>query len=414
MALFPQFPYANLHELNLDWLVENISQLMEDGTVISVNGMSGRVTLYTEKDVELPPRAFDSNWSVYRRIADKMAGLQFTGEKFFYITKNVGDEDFTIQEVFTSNNPPPYPVTSVNGRIGTVIIAGDNTPYNMDGVDTIEDVVANIQKAIGPVVQYTSCSVGVTAGQYVYLFMSGISGRTDGIYKAANNKSANTTWTTADLIPVSAGIGGVLANNDNAINILNNNMFISSIGSPPNNTLNNIDLYGSYFGSDSVIEGLPTSNTNRFYQMLCNKKIQFAMRYGANGIESYTVRYYINDRWYNWVDLALSSWVTDQFASKSKVFNTTPYAGGNQNYEITSPVTINDGTNLMVLLKHFGSPGVYDIDLVLLNRSGTNIYYSYIVHNSTANIIATSYTENKIMLTFNTNVYMSAHTIVTQ
>ena len=110
MALFPQFPYANLHELNLDWLIENISQLLEDGTVISVNGMSGRVTLYTEKDVELPPRAFDANWSVYRRIADKMAGLQFTGEKFFYITKNVSDEDFTIQEVFTSANPPPYPV----------------------------------------------------------------------------------------------------------------------------------------------------------------------------------------------------------------------------------------------------------------------------------------------------------------
>lgn len=215
MALFPQFPYGNLHELNLDWLIENISQLVKDGTVISVNGMSGRVTLYTEKDVELPPRAFDANWSIYRRIADKMAGLQFTGEKFFYITKNVDDEDFTIQEVFTSNNPPPYPVTSVNGRIGTVIIAGDNTPYNMDGVDTIESVVSNIQKAIGPVVQYTSCSVGVTAGQYVYLFMSGISGRTDGIYKAANNKAANTTWTSADLLPVTNGVGGLIAELDN-------------------------------------------------------------------------------------------------------------------------------------------------------------------------------------------------------
>ena len=224
MALFPQFPYANLHELNLDWLIENISQLVKDGTVISVNGMSGRVTLYTEKDIELPPRAFDANWSVYRRIADKMAGLQFTGEKFFYITKNMGDEDFTIQEVFTSNNPPPYPVTSVNGRIGTVIIAGDNTPYNMDGVDTIESVVSNIQKAIGPVVQYNTCAVGVTAGQYVYLFLSGITGRADGVYKAANNKSANTTWTSADLIPVATGIGGVLADNENSINTLNTNI----------------------------------------------------------------------------------------------------------------------------------------------------------------------------------------------
>ena len=44
MALFPQFPYSNLHELNLDWLIEKISQLLENGTVISVNGMSGNTT----------------------------------------------------------------------------------------------------------------------------------------------------------------------------------------------------------------------------------------------------------------------------------------------------------------------------------------------------------------------------------
>ena len=239
MALFPQFPYSNLHELNLDWLIENISQLVKDGTVISVNGMSGRVTLYTENDVVFPSRAFDENWSVYRRIADKMAGLQFTGEKFFYITKNVDDEDFTIQEVFTSNNPPPYPVISINGRTGAVIVAGDNTPYNMDGVDTIEDVVTNIQKAIGPVVQYNTCSVGVTAGQYVYLFLSGISGRADGVYKAVNNKSANVVWTSADLQPVTAGIGGLIANNDNAINTLNSTI-TSKFGTNYGNNTNPI------------------------------------------------------------------------------------------------------------------------------------------------------------------------------
>lgn len=230
MALFPQFPYSNLHELNLDWLIEQISQLMENGTVISVNGMSGIVTLYTDKDVVFPDLAFDPDWSVYRKIADKQAGLKFTGEKFYYITKNTTDEDFNVQEVFTSSNPPPYPVTSVNGqtgnviisipvtsvngRTGNVVLAGDNIPYNIDGIYTIEDVIIPLEKAIGHVIRYNTCSEGVTAGQYVYLIMSGISGRSDGLYKAVNAKSAGTVWTASDLSPVAGGLGALMAQND--------------------------------------------------------------------------------------------------------------------------------------------------------------------------------------------------------
>lgn len=227
MALFPQFPYSNLHELNLDWLIEQISQLMENGTVISVNGMSGIVTLYTDKDVVFPDLAFDPDWSVYRKIANKQAGLKFTGEKFYYITKNTTDEDFTVQEVFTSSNPPPYPVTSVNGqtgdviiavpvtsvngRTGNVVLAGDNIPYNIDGSYTIEDVIIPLEKSIGHVIRYNTCADGVTAGQYVYLIMSGISGRSDGLYRAVNAKSAGTVWTASDLAPVAGGLGALIS-----------------------------------------------------------------------------------------------------------------------------------------------------------------------------------------------------------
>ena len=237
MSLFPQFPYSNLHELNLDWLIEKISQLVENGTVISVNGLSGVVTLYTDKDVVFPDRAFDPDWSVYRRIAEKHAGLQFTGEKFYYITKNVDDEDFTIQEVYTSGNLPPFPVTSVNGqtgdviiavpvtsvngRTGEVVLAGDNIPYNIDGSYTIEDVITPLEKAIGHVIRYNTCAEGVSAGQYVYLILSGISGRSDGLYKAVNAKSAGTVWTAADLSPVAGGLGALMASNDSSISELN-------------------------------------------------------------------------------------------------------------------------------------------------------------------------------------------------
>ena len=44
-----KYPYTNLHELNLDWLIEQLNS--QDGPVRSVNGKSGIVTL-TGEDIE--------------------------------------------------------------------------------------------------------------------------------------------------------------------------------------------------------------------------------------------------------------------------------------------------------------------------------------------------------------------------
>lgn len=217
MALFPQFPNSNLHELNLDWIIEQIRQIEGEGVVLSVNGLSGVVTLYTDKDVVFPDLNYNDHWQIFREIDNKIAGLKFTGEKFFYITKNEGDDEFTVQEVYTSGNQPPYPVTSVNERTGNVVLAGDNILYNIDGTYTIEDVITPLEKSIGHVIRYNTCADGVSAGQYVYLILSGISGRSDGLYKAVNAKSAGTVWTAADLDPVAGGLGALMASLENTI-----------------------------------------------------------------------------------------------------------------------------------------------------------------------------------------------------
>ena len=83
MALFPQFPYSNLHELNLDWIIEQIRQIEGEGVVLSVNGLSGVVTLYTDKDVVFPDLNYNDHWQIFREIDNKISGLKFTGEKFF-------------------------------------------------------------------------------------------------------------------------------------------------------------------------------------------------------------------------------------------------------------------------------------------------------------------------------------------
>ena len=47
MAMFENFPYTNLHELNLDWIIQRIKE-MEDRSVLSVNGETGNVILYQD------------------------------------------------------------------------------------------------------------------------------------------------------------------------------------------------------------------------------------------------------------------------------------------------------------------------------------------------------------------------------
>ena len=64
MALFENFPYTNLHELNLDWLINEIKKL-EESSVISVNGETGEVILYKQADVSFP-NVDEDHWSIIR------------------------------------------------------------------------------------------------------------------------------------------------------------------------------------------------------------------------------------------------------------------------------------------------------------------------------------------------------------
>ena len=42
--MIPKFPYTNLHELNLDWIIEQLIKI-EQGAVLSVNGQTGEVVI---------------------------------------------------------------------------------------------------------------------------------------------------------------------------------------------------------------------------------------------------------------------------------------------------------------------------------------------------------------------------------
>ena len=187
MALFENFPYTNLHELNLDWLINELKKL-EEAQVLSVNGLTGHVILYQDANVVLP-EVQNSTWSFFRTADGVIRGITFADDGNAYImngdqlTKlysaanapdfsnehielpDLNDEQITnwniyrnfneslsgIQfddsgsayiisgglryKIFTQHDVPPYPVTSVNGQTGAVVLYPDPAVRFPDIID---------------------------------------------------------------------------------------------------------------------------------------------------------------------------------------------------------------------------------------------------------------------------------------
>lgn len=116
MALFENFPYTNLHELNLDWIIDALKQI-QDAQVLSVNGETGHVILYKNESMQLPD--VNSNvWQIIRTTDGVTAGIHFNSLTGIATIVNGN----TLDAIYTHDNPPPYPVRSVNGETGDVTL----------------------------------------------------------------------------------------------------------------------------------------------------------------------------------------------------------------------------------------------------------------------------------------------------
>ena len=120
--MFDKFPYTNLHELNLDWIIQQLIKI-EQGAVLSVNGQTGEVVLYQDADVQLPDVVQpDGTWRFFRYVNGKPVGIKFDENGHAYMV----DQYLTETEFYTDRNPPDYPVDSVNGQTGAVQLYTEN------------------------------------------------------------------------------------------------------------------------------------------------------------------------------------------------------------------------------------------------------------------------------------------------
>ena len=118
MSLFENFPYTNLHNLNLDWLIKIINDLKE-GMVVSVNGQTGEVILYQNATVQFPDIP-ESQWSIVRNANGTSCGFVIGNDGTTYIVHGG-----LMSEVYCTRNQPPYPVTRVNGMTGDITLYTD-------------------------------------------------------------------------------------------------------------------------------------------------------------------------------------------------------------------------------------------------------------------------------------------------
>ena len=136
------FPYSTLQELNLDWIltkVKNILRFVPDdgavgqilrrtrdgaewsdeqgggGAVDSVNGQTGTVVL-TASDVGALPDSYTPTFPV-TSVNTKTGAVVLD-------KTDVGLGNVANVTQYSASNPPPYPVTSVNGQTGDVTVSG--------------------------------------------------------------------------------------------------------------------------------------------------------------------------------------------------------------------------------------------------------------------------------------------------
>ena len=145
MSLFENFPYTNLHELNLDWLIQQMKELEEkvqDGPVISVNGLTGEVILYRQPNVQLPDVTDPTvtHWEIFRYLNGNIYGIQFDNNGNVYALR-----DFVKTKLLTWDDiPPDAGVISVNGRYGVVHLSGTDIPYMGGETETVYDKLSDL------------------------------------------------------------------------------------------------------------------------------------------------------------------------------------------------------------------------------------------------------------------------------
>lgn len=158
MMIF-KYPYTNLYNLNLDWIIQAIKEMQEtigplDNIVNTFNDRTGNVEL-TAEDVNAT--LIDIVWTsdpgetVHDLTQTQIDQMYASGKRILIFVNNLGvaDQVYFLQWYDNHAMPQEYTPTSAlagvasfNGMTGNVVATGDNIATSATDTDTIAESLA--------------------------------------------------------------------------------------------------------------------------------------------------------------------------------------------------------------------------------------------------------------------------------
>ena len=130
-----KYPWTNLHELNLDWILSQIRQLTKQiAKFTGLTASAHSVPYGSDPTVDVTGGTGNDPYNLDFGIPESASSAVNT------VNGQSGDVVITASDVglgnvdnvqqYSATNPPPYPVTSVNGMTGNVTVTAPVTSVN--------------------------------------------------------------------------------------------------------------------------------------------------------------------------------------------------------------------------------------------------------------------------------------------
>ena len=124
------YPWTNLHELNLNWILNQIRKLSKQVTnVVGMTATAHSLPGASDPTVDVTGGVGDDPYNFDFGIPAGGGSSAVDSVNGQTGTVVLDKDDIGLSNVanvaqYSASNPPPYPVTSVNGQTGAVVVSG--------------------------------------------------------------------------------------------------------------------------------------------------------------------------------------------------------------------------------------------------------------------------------------------------